>query len=221
MVARSGVTPDGFRWHLAPCLIALEDEINARYPKRSKRSDGSIASAAHSKQNPTSDHEADRGDGLVKAIDLTDDPPRFDPDDFLDHVITRRDPRVKYVIKDRRIWRSYKNHASHPPAWTPEPYTGANDHLSHAHLSVTDDGANDTSTWFPNGHDAPTPQEDPIVPELEIIKAFDRYLGEDDNGRLPSDHELQLHAWYAAVHGIANAVLNIARSDEANRRRSS
>lgn len=41
MVARFGRTPDGFSWRLAPCLVVLEDEINARYPKRSKRSDDS------------------------------------------------------------------------------------------------------------------------------------------------------------------------------------
>lgn len=173
MVAIAGVTPDGFRWKLAPCLVVLVRELKERYPERSTRSDGSIASAAHSKQNPTSDHEADRSDGLVKAIDLTDDPPRFDPDDFADLLIRRRDSRVKYVIKDGRIWRSYDKPGL--PAWTAQAYTGTNSHASHAHISVTNDGARSTATWF--GSDVPTtpPPADPQESDVygtDIIASY-------------------------------------------------
>lgn len=57
-------------------------------------------------------------------------------------------------------------------------------------------------------------EQEEVVPELEIIKAFDRYLK-----RLPSDNELALHTLYAASHGVAKAWLNIARSDEAAQKR--
>lgn len=194
MVARSGTTPDGFRWKLAPCLVVLEDEINARHPDRAKRSDGSIASAAHSKQNPSSDHEADRGDGMVKAIDLTDDPPRFDPDDLCEQIRLRRDGRVKYMISDRRICRSYAK--PNVPAWTWSPYTGSNAHESHAHISVTDAGANDTSTWFPAGT---PPQEDEIVFTVAEAADYVRDAYVHITGREASDVEVYLWA-----HAIAD-----------------
>lgn len=41
MVARSGTTRDGVRWRLAPALVVLVDEVNARHPGRAKRSDDS------------------------------------------------------------------------------------------------------------------------------------------------------------------------------------
>lgn len=55
-----------------------------------------------------------------------------------------------------------------------------------------------------------TPPEDGIVPELDIIEAFSDWLE-----RPPSDEELANHTAYAAFHGIVKAVLNIARSGEA------
>lgn len=146
MVALSGRTGDGVAWRLAPALVKLEQELNARYPHRTKGSDGSIASAAHSVANPTSDHEADRDDGLVKAIDLTDDDPHFDIDAVVDTFVRNQDDRIKYVIRDQQIARSYDKPGI--PAWTWAPYSGSNGHWSHAHISVTDAGAHDTRSWF-------------------------------------------------------------------------
>lgn len=164
MVAMIGRTWDGHGWRLAPALRVLIHEVNARHPGRSTASDGSIASAAHSVANPTSDHEADRTDGYVKALDLTDNPPLFDPDDFFDTVIARRDPRVKYIIKDGRIWRSYSKPGL--PAWTPQTYRGTNGHWNHAHLSVTAAGARDTTTWFPDQEDDDMPLTDADVARI-------------------------------------------------------
>lgn len=208
MVALAGVTRDGFRWRLAPCLVVLVRELKDHHPDRSTASDGSIASAAHSRANPSSDHEADRTDGLVKALDLTDDPPRFDPDDFADQLIARRDSRIKYVIKDGRIWRSYKHHAGHPAPWTPEPYTGPNAHRSHAHISVTDQGAHDTRTWFP--HNA---QEDLMDVETRqglVILTYNACLG-----RNPEDLQvIAAGAESIRTHGVAAYAASVANSPE-------
>ena len=187
MVARSGRTGDGFRWTLAPALATAWDEIEAAHPDRpSQPSDGTIASAAHSKQNPTSDHEADRGDGYVKASDFGDTWPGWDPDDWLDAVIARRDPRVKYIIKDRKVWRSYRSKVTsrnrpvndrdvvtiggvrYLPAWKPAHYPGSNPHESHAHLSTTDDGARSTAPWGINDH-RPPPEDDVTPQDIEAI----------------------------------------------------
>ena len=187
--------------------MKLVNEVDQRYPDRSKQSDGSIASAQHTQQNPSSDHEVDAADLLVKALDLTDSPPAFDPDDFAETVRRSRDPRIKYVISDRRMFSSYPARGVAPYTW--RDYPGDNPHTSHVHFSVTDEGARDTRTWFPS----PDEQDEP-VPELAIIEAFSDWLG-----RPPSDKELAAHVYYAAANGLPKAILNIARSAEAVARR--
>jgi hypothetical protein len=215
MVAIAGITPDGYRWKLAPCLVVLVRELKERYPDRSTRSDGSIASAAHSKQNPTSDHEVDRKDGFVKALDLTDDPPRFDPDDFADLLIRRRDQRIKYVIKDGRIWRSYPKPAL--PAWVPQPYTGSNSHSSHAHISVTDAAARDTGTWF--GAAVPTTPPPPVKPPEDYMadaRGAARLTMRQYLGRGPKDEaELRFHAAEMARLGLDGYIVWLEVQPEA------
>lgn len=126
---------------LAPALIQMEKEANALAPTRSKVSDGSFPSAAHTAANPTSDHET--GD----ALDLTHDPPKFDIAERFRLIVARRDRRVKYLIFNGTIWKAYANRGH--PAWHPQPYTGPNPHKSHGHVSVVDDYRNDTSLWWP------------------------------------------------------------------------
>ena len=60
----------GRGWRLAPSLIALEDEVNRIWPRRSQASDGSIGDSAH--RHRKSDHNP--AGGWVTAIDLTNDP---------------------------------------------------------------------------------------------------------------------------------------------------
>lgn len=57
-------------------------------------------------------------------------------------------------------------------------------------------------------------KEDDEVVEAEVIKAFDRWLK-----RLPSPKEVELHAAFAAFHGLGAALLNIANSEEAELKR--
>lgn len=67
---------------------------------------------------------------------------------------------------------------------------------------------------LPHRTPPPDSEEEPIVPELEIIRAFGEWLG-----RPPADAELALHTWNASVVGVPKAVLGIARSEEAAARR--
>lgn len=141
----------GTGWKLAPSLRAMFDEADRRWPKRSKASDGSIGDLAHSKR--TSDHNPDAS-GDVLAGDLTDDKPAgCDADLFAEHLRKSRDPRVKYVICNGKVFRSYGTNA-----WQWTPYTGINGHFSHTHVSVLDttEAKNDTSPWFSYA-DAPDP----------------------------------------------------------------
>lgn len=124
----------------ADSLLTLRAEVDARWPGRSKASDGFLASSSHTQANPNSDHEPwvkDGATGVVTAGDFTDDAVGGTPeiaDVILRTLVERRDPRVKYIIHEGKIWRSYDKPGI--PAWTPGPYTGSNQHFQHVHVSV-------------------------------------------------------------------------------------
>lgn len=173
MVAKSGKG-----WVLAPCLVSMAAEADAIAPGRSKANDGSIASVQHHQQNPTSDHEV--RNGLVTALDLTNDPAGgFDAEAMTERIVARRDRRVKYLICNRRIWRSYDKPGL--PAWTPAPYTGPDPHTNHLHCSVLMEEADTPGPWWPD-------QEDDLMGAREDI--LDAIAGVRKE-LLEADEELQ------------------------------
>ena len=110
-------------WHLAPALVQLRAEVNARWPKRSKRSDGTIGDAAHSARR--SDHNPNSRRS-VNAIDITADGVNVGA------IIAaaKKHPSVRYIIYNRRIMnRDVGNFA-------PRRYRGANLHTAHVHISL-------------------------------------------------------------------------------------
>lgn len=140
-------------WRLAKSLEKLREQVDEIAPKRSKISDGSIGDADHA--NRSSDHNPWCGPGVVTAIDITHDPDGgVDCDQLIDALVESKDPRIKYVIWNGRIWRSYKTSSSHPPAWIPEAYTGPNPHTKHMHISVNCDASKDsTRAWSIEGRE--------------------------------------------------------------------
>ncbi len=122
-------------WRVAKSLDVLLKQVNAKWPDRSKNSDGSIGDEHHSAR--TSDHNPDEH-GVVRAIDITHDPKGgFDSYAFADMLLKNQDGRLKYVISNRRIGSGPA--ADHPGIW--RPYGGINPHDHHCHISVTPDGA--------------------------------------------------------------------------------
>jgi hypothetical protein len=143
--------PDYF---LAPSLAALRRETNERWPNRDKTSDGWIGDASH--QARPSDHNPDwdapgARRGVVRAIDIDKD--GIDVAELLVAVV--RDPRVAYVIWNRRIASATDDGTP----WNWEPYDGPNPHTSHVHISIkhTATAESDTSQWYPN------PEEDDMT----------------------------------------------------------
>ena len=120
----------------SPAAVALLRQATAIAPKRMKASDGLLPSAAHLAASPDSDHNT----GL--AVDLTHDP---ENGIFCDVIFQelKKDPRVKYLIFNKRIWS--KDRAGEGDRL----YTGSNPHTKHIHVSIFPSGANDTSNWFP------------------------------------------------------------------------
>lgn len=134
-------------WRLARSIDVLRDEVNARWPRRSVISDGTIGDAAHATR--TSDHnpfvKVD-GIGVVRAFDITHDPFGGPSGDELARhfaeLSRNGDRRVRYVIWDRRIYN-----IAIADRW--RPYSGPNPHDRHLHLSVSLDAEHFDSidTW--------------------------------------------------------------------------
>ncbi|GAB3174845.1 SH3 domain-containing protein [Telluribacter humicola] len=130
-------------WRTAESLKQLLAQVNTLAPNRSKVSDGTIGDISH--QNRTSDHNphvlGSDGKGIVTAMDITHDPQkRCDCNILASTLETNRDPRVKYVIWNKKIMNSAAIGGADP--WTWRPYTGANPHDRHIHISVKCDPAN-------------------------------------------------------------------------------
>ena len=110
-------------WHLAPALVQLRAEVNARWPKRSKRSDGTIGDAAHSARR--SDHNPNSRRS-VNAIDIT----ASGVDVGAIITAAKKHPSVRYIIYRGQIMnRDIGNFA-------PRRYRGANPHTAHVHISI-------------------------------------------------------------------------------------
>ena len=135
-------------WRLAKSLITLIDQVDAKFPIRDRSSDGSIGDARH--QAEVSDHNPDR-EGVVRALDITHDPAHgVDTYMFAENLRLGRDPRIKYVISNRKICGDEGfAKRSGVPAWTWTAYHGTNPHNMHVHISVNanDVLADDTRPW--------------------------------------------------------------------------
>lgn len=122
----------------AHSLTTLLKQINGRFPYRDRASDGGIGDQAHSSR--TSDHNPD-SNGVYHARDFDHDP---DSNGLNCVTLNRelkasRDPRIKYVIFQGRIW--------YPSDTTGRSYTGPNAHMGHLHLSVKPGVGNQTHNW--------------------------------------------------------------------------
>lgn len=160
-------------WRLAKSLVKLRDQFNRRYPKRDKSSDGTIGDTAHSSRK--SDHNPwvkDGSMGVVTALDITHDP-KVGCDTWAIAEILRqqRDPRIKYVISNYRIFSSIEN------PWQWRKYTGSNPHSHHMHVSVKSEKKfYDSEKVWQSGEKqppGPAPQPDPnenpkTRPELQV-----------------------------------------------------
>lgn len=166
-------------WRTAPALMTYRDQLNARAPKRSKRSDGFIGDAAHASRD--SDHNPwyvppSPPIPTVTAGDFTHDPANgADGNVETARLVNGNDPRIKYIIWNSRIYT---------PGLGWRPYYGANKHDKHWHLSTdASPSVNDTSPWRLG--DAPIAPQ-PTAPSGALA---DGVLKKGDNG--PAVERLQ------------------------------
>lgn len=121
-------------YFLSPALARLRAEVNALWPHRDRTSDGWIGDASHAAR--LSDHNPDwSSGGIVRAIDIDEDlvvglTHVGEAMPLVEQII--RDRRVAYVIYEGRIWQNPAVYSR--GGWL--PYTGANAHRHHLHVSV-------------------------------------------------------------------------------------
>lgn len=117
--------------------------MNQKFPNRSKVSDGQKGDDAHATR--VSDHNPNKS-GVVTALDITNDPSHgLVSRQLAEALVASKDVRIKYVISNRQICSG----SNGPDPWKWRPYTGANPHEHHMHISVKADGAyyNNPKAW--------------------------------------------------------------------------
>ncbi|WP_160169019.1 peptidoglycan-binding domain-containing protein [Bradyrhizobium sp. Ai1a-2] len=193
------------RNRLAKSLVTLIDEVLQKFPDRDTRNDGTIGDVRHQQEGVKSDHNPNipvGGKGIVTALDITHDPAHgFDALAFAESLRGQKDPRIKYVIFNGRIFSS----ELHPWEWRARN-KGPGDHSEHVHVSVVDDPKlfDDTSPWKFDLSGAATGK----------IMAFPPKLKRGDTG--PAVHDLQNLLGIAADGVFGDDTENAVRSFQAN-----
>lgn len=109
-------------YYLAPSLEVLRAEINTRWPRRDRASDGWIGDPAH--QASRSDHNPNSR-GSVNALDIDED--GIDVGEVIAAI--ERHPSTHYWIYERQI-------ADRDDGFRRRPYSGVNPHTKHLHVSI-------------------------------------------------------------------------------------
>jgi hypothetical protein len=131
-------------WLLVRPLVELTDQLNARFPKRDKKSDGTIGDQAHasgsSSHNPDKTGKPEWRDGdsknEVRAKDIDKDLKDTETNTTMEHVVQEwvrlcRNGKlwwVRYIIYNGRIWHQKDGYKT-------RVYTGKNKHKEHAHVT--------------------------------------------------------------------------------------
>lgn len=191
-------------WYLAPSLDQLRSEVNARWPKRSKRSDGTIGDEAHSARK--SDHNPNRR-GSVNAIDIT--AKGISTGALI--AAAKKHPSVRYIIFNRRIMnRDIGN-------FSPRPYRG-NPHTAHVHISIYQrpSAETDRRSWGIADAAAAKPKPKPKAskappfplphghwygPESRDARNHSGYYARDRDGIRTLQQRLRDRGWRISVDG--------------------
>ncbi|MGI8308783.1 hypothetical protein [Saccharopolyspora hattusasensis] len=197
-------------WRVARSLETLREQLNTAFPGRSKASDGSIGDAALASRS--SDHNPWHvvgGIGVVTAGDFTHDLAHgMDIDRITDELAASRDPRIKYLIANGLILDSRPG--NNPWKWM--PYTGANPHRKHFHISVVAELCDDDRPWnLPsfNTTTAPNVVEDAVSYE-DAKRAIVDVLWRELHVSRVAGSEVELSIADAAFNGDAYGFQNRA-----------
>ena len=133
--------------------VRLRDQVDHRWPRRSKKSDGWIGDSAHQARGKASDHNPNKA-GIVHAIDITENmgkrgkwrngkAARTLTNQLLEYAASGLpgSNRLKYVVYENRIASgSYKR-----SFWTWR--SGSWGHEAHIHVSFTSKADRDGTAY--------------------------------------------------------------------------
>ena len=131
-------------WYLTPGGVELARAVYEIWPA-SHATDGTVASEGHDARSPRSDHRPspyDASPAIVRALDVGE-VVENDGQALFDALLATRDPRIKYVLHENKIFSSYST--SSRAAWTVAPQSVG--HYSHVHVSFTTRADWDNSAW--------------------------------------------------------------------------
>ena len=174
----SGKNWESRQWVLAPCLVELAEQVDALHPTPHP-TDGTVAGKAHDKANPSSDHRpfpwSAKTGAVVRALDAGE---TVENDAFAiaEAIRLSRDPRIKYVLHESRMYSSYPSGIYKPYTW--RPYSGP-PHDSHVHFSTLAAFDNDTRPWTikQGGGDMPWTKPGDEVENVADARAVNAYQG--------------------------------------------
>lgn len=183
-------------WRAAKSLDVLLKQVNAKWPDRSTKSDGTIGDTAHSARK--SDHNPNDA-GVVCARDITHDPAHgLDARKLAEALVASKDERIKYIISNGEIC---SGPGANHPAWKWRPYTGANAHRKHVHISVRSPAAlyDSTALWNLGGGVATKPDEATVGSTLWIQQSLNKIgltpkLAEDGKDGPKTDSAIRMYA---------------------------
>lgn len=185
-------------YFLAPALVTLRDEVDARFPNRDRASDGWIGDPSHAAR--PSDHNPDWSagghfTGIVRAIDI-DISPDGRPD------LDLRTELLKAAIGDDRVWYVISNGIiySRTYGWAAHRYTGSNPHDHHVHISLRHFvGEFHTEAWFAPSRPRTKPRP---VDVSVVVHQFARALGLEDGRQVATDSVRRVQRTLNRVYGL-------------------
>lgn len=124
-------------WKLAAAAQTLRHQVDTRYPKRDRSSDGTIGDQAHRRR--ISDHNPDKS-GYVMALDLDEDgwPAHTFADQLVDYMRTSGDKRIKNIVYEGRV--ASGTYANQLWVWRSATSLG---HAHHIHISFAESAKHD------------------------------------------------------------------------------
>ncbi len=191
-------------WHLNRALTGFRDAVDARWPNRDHRSDGTIGDEAHKRR--TSDHNQDP-DGSVDAWDMDHD--GVDP--WLCIATFELHPSSGYWIYQDMI-------AHRSTGWRRQSYSYAgparNLHLGHVHFNTRPSHEDSLIAWVLGAAPAPATAFSPgdrilrmVDPRMvgSDVQFVQKWIGARRAGAPDGVYGSQTEAgvrWYQAMRGI-------------------
>lgn len=207
----SGTNWEGRKWHLAVGGVTLAEEVNALWPRKHAL-DGTVAGKGHDERSPRSDHRpfphAAVSGAVVRALDVGENV-EDDGQAFFDMLRETRDPRIKYVLHEDKIFSSYGNSSRDP--W--EVGSQSVGHYGHVHVSLTPLADTDASPWglVQGGEDMQLPAERradvlELAQKGHIVADINYYFPTPGQPSADLPAEVWVNVAIAALGGVSRAV---------------